>query len=49
MSKEKVKDKGGTLGGLSKDAKNNRGANGKLEHSDSTTNRALKNTGHTDI
>lgn len=46
MAKERAKDKGGTLAGQSKSAKNNRGTNGKLNDPDDTTNRALKNTGH---
>ncbi len=46
MAKEKAKDKGGTLNGQSKSANDNRGTNGKVNDSASTTNRALKNTGH---
>lgn len=48
MPKEKSKDKGGTLNGESKSANNNRGTNGKVNHSDNTTNRDMKNTGKTD-
>lgn len=49
VSKEKSKDKGGTLAGLSKSYKNNRGTNGKMNDPDNTTNRALKGTGHKEI
>lgn len=46
MAKERSKDKGGTLAGQSKSANNNRGTNVKINNPDSSTNRALKNTGH---
>lgn len=46
MSKERSKDKGGTLNGQSKSANNNRGVSGKVQESDNTTNRDRKDTGH---
>lgn len=38
MSKERSKDKGGTLAGMSKSFNNNRGVNGKVKNSEDTTN-----------
>lgn len=42
MAKERSKDKGGTLGGKSKSANNNRGVNGKIKDSDNTTSTSHK-------
>lgn len=48
MAKERSKDKGGALNGQSKSANNNRSTNDKIKDSDATTNRQMKNTGHTE-
>ncbi|WP_273319407.1 hypothetical protein [Vallitalea guaymasensis] len=48
MAKEKVKDKGGTLGGLSKSYNNNRSVNGKIKNSKDTTSRNSDNLSHKD-
>lgn len=46
MAKEKVKDKNGTLGGLSKSHNNNRSINGKIKNSKDTTSRNSDNLSH---
>ncbi|MCT4543716.1 MAG: hypothetical protein N4A63_09255 [Vallitalea sp.] len=46
MAKEKVKDKGGTLGGLSKSYNNNRSLNGKVKNSHSTSSKNPDNLSH---
>jgi hypothetical protein len=48
MSKEKVKDKGGTLAGFSKGFNNNRSVNGKIKNSDDTTSRNSDNLSRKD-
>lgn len=48
MAKEKVKDKSGTLAGLSKSANNNRSMNGKIKNSNDTTSRNSDNLSHKD-
>ncbi|GKX31941.1 hypothetical protein SH1V18_44210 [Vallitalea longa] len=46
MAKEKVKDKNGTLGGLSKSFNNNRSVNGKIKNSRDTTSSNSDNLSH---
>lgn len=46
MAKEKVKDKNGTLSGLSKSFNNNRSVNGKIKNSRDTTSSNSDNLSH---